>query len=304
MMTDIYINRQRQPKRRIPIVLVIGVVLVGSLLIWWFNREKEPTLSSTENPSAKEIETPAEKEVISPGMVSDPGRKLLAQAKAFQRQDQLQEARNICYTLINESSNQTARHSAENILSEINITLGMTPRAMSGKKEYTVQSGDTLGGISARFGTTVDLIKKGNNISGSLIRVGDRLRILQGTFSIQVDKSDNKLILYLNNRFFKRYKVGTGKYQKTPVGNFKIIERIAQPTWWRPDGKAIPYGDPENLLGTHWLSLNITGYGLHGTWEPDTIGQQASAGCVRLLNSDIEELYTLVPRETPVDIKE
>jgi lipoprotein-anchoring transpeptidase ErfK/SrfK len=88
----------------------------------------------------------------------------------------------------------------------------------------------------------------------------------------------------------------------TPVGDFKINDRIAQPTWWRGDGRAIPYGDKENLLGTHWLSLDIRGYGIHGTWEPDTIGKQASAGCVRMLNEEVEELYNLIPLGTTVTI--
>jgi lipoprotein-anchoring transpeptidase ErfK/SrfK len=121
---------------------------------------------------------------------------------------------------------------------------------------------------------------------------------------VQVSKSKNILDLYLDGKLFKRYRVGTGEYSRTPVGEFKITDRIPQPTWWRPDGKAIPFGDPDNELGTHWLSLDIRGYGLHGTWEPDTIGHQASAGCVRMLNEEIEELFTILPIGTPVAIVE
>jgi len=73
----------------------------------------------------------------------------------------------------------------------------------------------------------------------------------------------------------------------------------------------IPYGDKENVLGTRWISLTATGqtpkvrgYGIHGTWEPDTVGKQASAGCVRLLNPDVEELFLIVPMGTPVTIVE
>src|SRR4029077_15481510 len=120
------------------------------------------------------------------------------------------------------------------------------------------------------------------NLSRSMVRVNDRLRVFSGKFSVKVDKSDNTLTVFLNDKFFKRYHVGTGQYNKTPVGTFKVTDKIAQPTWWRSDGKAIPYGDPENLLGTHWLALDIPGYGIHGTWETNTIGKQSSAGCIRL----------------------
>ena len=127
-------------------------------------------------------------------------------------------------------------------------------------------------------------------------------RILKGQFSIEVSKETNEMVVRLNDRFFKRYLVGTGKFQKTPEGQFKITDKIAQPTWWREDGKAVPYGDPENVLGTHWMSINVKGYGIHGTWEPETIGKQESAGCIRMLNDEVEELYTFVPIGTPVTI--
>ena len=78
---------------------------------------------------------------------------------------------------------------------------------------------------------------------------------------------------------------------------------MPQPTWWK-DGKAIPFGDTNNVLGTHWLALDVPGYGIHGTWQPETIGKQASAGCIRLVNAEIEELFTLVPVGTPVTITE
>lgn len=193
---------------------------------------------------------------------------------------------------------------AQRLASQIHSVMLFSPRPMTEKVEYVVQSGDQLQKIARNHGTTVELVQKSNNIKGALIRVGDRMRILKGTFTATVDKSDNYMIVYLDGRFFKRYEVGTGEYGKTPVGTFKIVDRIPQPTWWRPDGKAIAYGDPENLLGTHWLALDVRGYGIHGTWEPDTIGKQASAGCVRLLNEEVEELYALLPLGTEVTIRD
>ena len=73
----------------------------------------------------------------------------------------------------------------------------------------------------------------------------------------------------------------------------------------------VPFGDKENILGTRWMSLTATGetppargYGIHGTWEPATLGKQSSAGCIRMRNSDVEELFMLVPEGTPVTIVE
>ena len=56
------------------------------------------------------------------------------------------------------------------------------------------------------------------------------------------------------------------------------------------------------LLGSRWLGFNMPGYGIHGTIEPETIGKQVTAGCVRMRNSDVEELYDILPLGTEVSI--
>ncbi len=195
----------------------------------------------------------------------------------------------------------------EGFLNELAMPLLASQRPMPEKVEHVVQSGDYLGKLAATYNTPVALIAKANNVQGANIRVGETLRLLDGNahvFALTVSKTRNDLVATLDGQFFKRYRVSTGENAKTPVGTYKIVDKIAQPAWHKPGGKAIPYGDPENLLGTHWLALDLPGYGLHGTWEPDSIGKQSSAGCVRLLNSDIEELYTILPKGTLVTITE
>lgn len=232
----------------------------------------------------------------------DPGVRLIAAAEQLAEQGDWLAARERAWQTLEQSTHEPALDRARTLLGTLHTELVTTPRSMPEKVEYVVQPGDSLAKLAQEFNTTIELIQRGNNISGSMIRIGDRLRIFQAAFHAHIDKSDNLLDLYANGRFFKRYPVGTGEYNRTPVGDFKITDRIHQPTWWRPDGKAIPYGDPENELGTHWLSLDVRGYGLHGTWEPETIGRQASAGCVRLSNDHIAELYMLLPVGSTVTI--
>ena len=195
----------------------------------------------------------------------------------------------------------------EGFLNDLAMPLLASQRPMPEKVEHVVQSGDYLGKLAATYNTPVALIAKANNVQGANIRVGETLRLLDGNahvFALAVSKTRNDLVVTLDGQFFKRYRVSTGENAKTPVGTYKIVDKIAQPAWHKPGGKAIPYGHPDNLLGTHWLALDLPGYGLHGTWEPDSIGKQSSAGCVRLLNADIEELYTILPKGTLVTITE
>jgi len=230
--------------------------------------------------------------------------RLLAAAMKHRETGNLLKAKDVALRTLDLSKSEETLQRARKLLGEINIELITTPHVMPEKADYTVKSGDTLAALAKEHGTTVGLIQRGNNIAGAMIRIGDRLRIFSGSFSMRIDKSTNILDLYLNENFFKRYRVGTGEYNRTPVGKFTITDRIPEPTWWKPNGKAVPFGDPENQLGTHWLSISIRGYGIHGTWEPETIGKQASAGCVRLLNENIEELYTILPIGTEVVIQD
>ena len=186
-------------------------------------------------------------------------------------------------------------------LGELNTQIALTALPAPEKLDYTIQPGDTLGKIASRYGTTIELLRKANHLTGDKIRVGDRLRIYQGKFAVAVSKNANTLTVTDAGKFFKRYRVGTGQFSKTPIGDFKITVRQEKPDWHRGD-KIVPFGDPENILGTHWLGLDVRGYGIHGTWETNSIGKQSSAGCIRMLNDDVAELFTLLPVGTPVSI--
>lgn len=233
----------------------------------------------------------------------DPASPRLDAARRLQESGDLAGARTQLMAALDAATTPAVRRQIEDVLGAVNIALVFAPLPMPEKIDYTVQRGDVLAIIARKNHTTVELLQKGNDLKGSMIRPGDRLRILTGTFSIFVDKSDNELVLSLNKRFFKRYRVGTGKFMKTPTGTFKITDRIAQPPWWR-DGQPVPYGHPDNVLGTHWLALDAKGYGIHGTWQPESIGKHESAGCIRLLNCDIEELFNLLTIGTEVVIQD
>jgi lipoprotein-anchoring transpeptidase ErfK/SrfK len=198
---------------------------------------------------------------------------------------------------------------AVKLLGEVNIKVLKSPLMMPGKEYYVIESGDYLQKIAKKYNTTVALLKVMNGLETDMIRLGDRMLVFNGDFSIRVSKSRNELDLLLGDRLFKRYRVGTGEFGKTPVAEFKLVDKIVEPPWTRPsDGRQIEYGDPENVLGSRWMAIKseehpeLTGFGIHGTWERDSIGKQSSAGCIRMLNEDVEELFDLVPRQTSVKI--
>ena len=175
----------------------------------------------------------------------------------------------------------------------------ITPDSMA----YTVKPGDSLYVLARKNHTTVDFIKKINDLTSDNLYPNMKLKIHTAPLSILIDKSKNTLVLYLDGEAVKRYSVATGKKNCTPVGEFKVTDKLLHPTWFKT-GAILPPGSPENALGTRWIGFDKPGYGIHGTIEPKSIGTQASEGCVRMLNDEVEELYSLVPVGTKVTIQD
>ncbi|MGA3042129.1 MAG: L,D-transpeptidase [Bryobacteraceae bacterium] len=110
---------------------------------------------------------------------------------------------------------------------------------------------------------------------------------------IVVSIPDRKLALVEDGRAVKIYPVAVGAaHTPSPAGSFTVIVRVAHPTWYGP-GKVVPPGK-SNPLGPRWIGLSRTGYGIHGTSNPRSIGRPASHGCIRMQNTDVEELFGLV----------
>jgi lipoprotein-anchoring transpeptidase ErfK/SrfK len=276
-------------------VLVVLLIVLGGLWLWLRSATREAPAPATE------ARSPARAAPPSPPPVSPGARESLDAALALKNQKKFVEARDALRQWLAEQPDSPLAPDAEQALGEINVQLLFTPLPAPEKVDYTIQAGDSLDRIARKFHTTVELLQKSHRLASTVIRPGDRLRIYQARFSVVVDKTANTLTLLDDGKLFKKYRCGTGEFSMTPIGDFKIVDRIPNPAWWK-DGKVIPYGDTNNVLGTHWLKLDVPGYGIHGTWEPDSIGKQSSAGCVRLLNEDVAELFALLPNGTPVNI--
>ena len=189
-------------------------------------------------------------------------------------------------------------------LGEINTRLLFSKKQTPHSKFHVVKSGESLASIAKKHKMSVELLIESNGLSSETIHPQDRLKVNTAKFSILINKKENTLTLLANKELFKIYSVGTGKEGSTPIGNFKVTSKLVEPTWYHPDGGVIPFGDKENLLGSRWLGINSPGYGIHGTWESESIGKQSSAGCVRMLNPQVEEIFKIVTIGTPVTIVE
>jgi lipoprotein-anchoring transpeptidase ErfK/SrfK len=123
---------------------------------------------------------------------------------------------------------------------------------------------------------------------------------LPGT--IVIDTPNTYLYLVLGHGKAMRYGIGVGREGFTWSGTERISNMREWPDWYPPAEmiERQPYlprmmaGGPGNPLGARALYLGHTLYRIHGTNQPSTIGTFVSSGCIRLLNEDIEDLYSRV----------
>ena len=222
-------------------------------------------------------------------------------AVAYENKDDKLKARDIYQLILKKYQNVENISDVQDKLGRLNVTILFSKAITDKDALYEIQPGDTLINIAKKFGTTVSLIKLANSLKSDNIRARAKLKISKAKYKILVDKSQNVLTLLSDNDIVKVYRVSTGENNCTPAGNFKIVNKIIDPVWYT-EKAIVPAESPDNVLGSRWMGFNLPGYGIHGTVSPKKIGQQATKGCVRMINAEVEELYTIIPIGTEVTI--
>ena len=130
--------------------------------------------------------------------------------------------------------------------------------------------------------------------------------------TIIVHTSERFLYLVQGNNRALRYGIGVGRDGFQWQGLVKISRKAEWPDWTPPPEMIArqPYlprfmaGGPGNPMGARALYLGQTVYRIHGTNQPQTIGEAVSSGCFRLVNPDVSDLYDRVPVGTRVVVKQ
>lgn len=189
-----------------------------------------------------------------------------------------------------------------------------SPRGGWPAVEMKVQSGDSLIAIRKRYLgehptalMCAGLIERSNAIR-ALLQPGQKLLIPTDPASVEVDLSARYALFFLGDEVAAAWPVGVGRSgEETPPGDYVAIEKTDNPSWMKVGQDPIPFGDPRNPLGTRWIGWGQDGrktsYGFHGTKDPESIGKEASDGCVRFLNHDVEELFQILPEGAPIRIR-
>jgi lipoprotein-anchoring transpeptidase ErfK/SrfK len=129
--------------------------------------------------------------------------------------------------------------------------------------------------------------------------------------TIFINTAERRLYFVLPNGQALRYGIGVGRDGFRWGGTHRISAKKEWPSWTppsqmlarRPDLPRHMAGGIDNPLGARAMYLGSTLYRIHGSNEPETIGQAVSSGCFRMTNDDVTDLYSRVSVGTTVVVK-
>lgn len=242
--------------------------------------------------------------------------------------------------LLDPRTPSAARSTLRARLSDLNQTLVFSPAIFAGdplSESYSVVSGDSLVKIARtkQLVTESSLIARVNRLpNANSLRVGQKLKLVRGPFHAVVHKSAFRADVYAGPTpaissmttegvadgaeagwtYIRSFPVGLGEKGVTPIASFTVKDnsKLVNPFWVNPrTGEKFDADDPKNPIGERWIGLEgldvkskgYTGYGIHGTVVPESIGREMSMGCVRMGSEDVEAMYELLmPRVSVVKI--
>ncbi len=222
--------------------------------------------------------------------------------------------------LMHERATASDRATIRQQMQALNEDLIFSPRVYPGdpfSTVYEVKGGDSLAKIAQDEGVATEylLIQRVNRMGNpNNIYKGQKLKLVRGPFHAVVSKTDFRMDVYIGPpteidqwMYVRSFPVGLGEFDGTPVGAFTVRRhsKLIDPFWRNPrTGEEFAASNPENPIGEHWIGLEglgqaetYSGYGIHGTIEPDSIGKEMSMGCVRMLPDDVALVYELLSEQ-------
>lgn len=188
----------------------------------------------------------------------------------------------------------------------------------------TIEEGDNLYAIARAQDVGIKALLAANpNVNPNQLKIGQKI-IIPTAFVIPTAPRNGIIINLAELRLYyfppdqntvMTFPIGIGtEGWETPTVETYVLSKTQNPFWYPPDSiraeaegkgkqlpKAVPPG-PDNPLGDYAIYLGLEGYLIHGTLQPNSIGQRSSHGCIRMYPEDIEQLYGAIYSGTPVYI--
>ena len=228
----------------------------------------------------------------------DPSIGLLEQAKELIAKGNIEDGKRLLASIFQSFPHSLKADDARKIAGDMNIQDLFSSKPAPDKKEYTVQRGDSIARIAAKTKSAPELIFKANGLESLRIQPGEKFVIPTGQFSLQISLGDQAVELLNHGEFFRWYKALD--FQLPPnikPGQSKVIGKEA----WS-GGLRVAFGGKNYLGSSRWIVINQNGITIYSETNPDKPNAQKPKFGIQLAPEDMEELYALLPRDTPVTI--
>ncbi len=185
---------------------------------------------------------------------------------------------------------------AKAALGGINTNQVLSPVPSPDKTSYAVNKGDSLVKIASKFKSNAELIFRVNHLQTINLKIGQQLVIPQLDMSIVVDRKAGTVTLLNRGEFFKEYRTVALKTPRVSTSaQTKVVDKIAL-----QGSNRVAFGDKNYSDSERWVMLGSAGLVIRGL--PEGTGATPPPGII-VAQPDIEEIFLLVSRGTPVTIQ-
>ncbi len=284
---------------RVFTIIVLAVVVFGSGAFWTYELFLRPSQ-----------DLQVEKEMGDAAIPPDPSLPAFEQCAALKKQLKILEARAALESFLERYPASTKLDEARSQLGDLNAAIFLNPVAAPEKEEYTVRPGDVLTKVAARLKTTPEYLVRANRLNSTVLRIGQKLTVATGSFSMVIDRPKGRVVVLRNGKFFKEYGILVpvkgaaqpsgkkgGQMPQRKVG--KVVEKSA----WTTMGQRVTLADKDYIGAVHWIAVDGGGGTLYGVVEAqEGIPATKPGHGLGLAVGDTEELSALLRKGDPVTI--
>lgn len=228
----------------------------------------------------------------------DPGIALLDQAKELIAKGNIADGKRLLITIFQSFPKSTKADEARKTVGDMNIQDFFSPQASADKKEYVVARGDSIAKISAKTKAAPELIFKANGLEGLMIQPGQKFIIPSGQFTVQIFVGQQAVELLNHGEFFRWYK--SLDFHLPPNMTSGQLKVIGKEAW--SGGARVAFGERKFIGSSRWVVLSGSGVTFYSETSPNTPNVQKPRFGIQLTSEDMEELFALLVKDTPVTI--
>lgn len=167
---------------------------------------------------------------------------------------------------------------------------------------YSVQANDSLEMIAHQYRVPARLLQNINGIQdATLLTPGSELKVVKGPFRARVDLSDKEITLFVGQLYAGRFPCQVGADPYPEPGQYTVLAKQQERSYYVGDGSVIPGGDPRNPYGHIWLDLGNQ-VCLHASAQSKEVAN-SQLGCIRLNQTDSSDVYGILSAGSQVLIR-